>query len=137
MERKDLLQSPEYWITKIQHELYACAQKFMDERGFNRTQLAEYLGVSKGYVSQLMSMEYDHRLSKLVELSLAFGYVPDINFEPIADLLFCDTLDYDAPQWYFNGETFKPLSSPPHIITENINISDSVGVDIEPFKNCA
>ena len=43
----------------------------------------EYLGVSKGYVSQLMSMEYDHRLSKLVELSLAFGFTPEIDFKRI------------------------------------------------------
>ncbi len=48
----------------------------MESENINRTQLAERLGVSKGYVSQLLNGDFDHRLSKLVELALAFGYVP-------------------------------------------------------------
>lgn len=80
MDRKDILKSPDYWTSHIQMELYQCAEKFMQENGLNRSQLAEKLGVSKGYVSQLLNGDYDHRLSKMVELSLAFGYVPKIDF---------------------------------------------------------
>ena len=55
----------------------------MKETGRNKTQLAEYLGVSKGYVSQLLNGDYDHRLSKFFELSLAFGVIPQIDFIPV------------------------------------------------------
>lgn len=83
MTREELLKSPEYWVTGIQIDLYNCAERFMEQHKLNRTQLASHLGVSKGYVSQLLNGDYDHKLSKLVELSLAFGYVPDMKFMPV------------------------------------------------------
>ena len=83
MDRKEVLKSPEYWTAKTQIELYNQAERFMKETGRNKTQLAEYLGVSKGYVSQLLNGDYDHRLSKFFELSLAFGVIPQIDFIPV------------------------------------------------------
>ena len=41
----------------------------------HKSQLAEYLGVSKGYVSQLLNGDYDNCMSKFFELALAFGMV--------------------------------------------------------------
>ena len=64
MERKDILKSPEFWKTKSQIALYNCAIKFMKENGYDRTRLAEHLGVSKGYVTQLLNGDYNHRMSK-------------------------------------------------------------------------
>ena len=48
MDRKDVLNSSEYWTSKTQIELYNQAQKFMEATGKDRAHLAEYLGVSKG-----------------------------------------------------------------------------------------
>lgn len=79
MDRKDVLNSPEYWTSKTQIELYNQAQKFMEATGKDRAHLAEYLGVSKGYVSQLLNGDYDHRMSKFFELALAFGVIPQID----------------------------------------------------------
>ena len=90
MERKDVLKSPEYWTAKTQTELYNQAKKFMGELGWNRTQLADYLGVSKGYVSQLLNGDYDHRLSKFFELALSFGVVPQVKFVPVEDCIKTD-----------------------------------------------
>ena len=83
MEREDILKSPEFWTTKTQIALYNCAMKFMKEKNFDRTRLADYLGVSKGYVTQLLNGDYDHRMSKFFELALSFGVIPIINFTPI------------------------------------------------------
>jgi transcriptional regulator with XRE-family HTH domain len=83
MKRDDLLNSKEYWLSKIQIDLFNEVNHFMEEKGLNRTQLAERLGVSKGYVSQIMNGDSDHRLSKLVELSLAIGLVPRLSFEQL------------------------------------------------------
>ena len=85
MKREEVLKSPEYWTAKTQVELYNLAEKFMAETGRNKSQLAEYLGVSKGYVSQLLNGDYDHRMSKFFELALAFGMVPQIDFVPVED----------------------------------------------------
>lgn len=87
MTREDVLKSPEYWTAMIQIALYNSAERYMEESGKNRTQLAEHLGVSKGYVTQLLSGEYDHRLSKMVELALAFGCVPYVDFIPVEKII--------------------------------------------------
>lgn len=81
MEREDLFKNSGYITTKIQLDLYKCAEEFMHKNNMNRTQLAKYLGVSKGYVSQLLRGDYDHKLSKLVELALAFDMVPSVEFK--------------------------------------------------------
>jgi len=83
MSRERVLRSPAYWAAKIQMALYECAEKFMKRKGMNKKQLAEHLGVSAGYVSQVLNGDYDHRLSKFVELSMDFGYIPKIQFAPI------------------------------------------------------
>ena len=90
MERKDILKNPEYWTTKTQLDLYECAQKFMEKHGLDRTRLAEHLGVSKGYVTQLLNGDYDHRMSKFFELALSFGVVPKIEFIPIEKYIELD-----------------------------------------------
>ena len=79
MTRSELLSTPAYWIAKIQAELYFSAEKFMKEKNMNRTQLAEYLGVSKGYVTQLLNGDYNFSIEKFTELSLKLGYVPEFD----------------------------------------------------------
>ena len=90
MERKDVLLEPTYWIAQIQIALYDCAMQFMQKENKNRTELAQILGVSKGYVSQLLSGDYNYSLSKLVETSMAFGFVPKMSFSPIEEELYMD-----------------------------------------------
>lgn len=97
MTREDLIKSPEYWITNAQLDLYESAMSFMKETGKNRKELAEHLGVTKSYVTQLLNGDFDHRLSKFIELSLAFGYVPKINFIPIEDYIVLDSMN--KAQW--------------------------------------
>ena len=55
----------------------------MTKNNMNRTQLAEHPGVSKGYVSQVLNGNFDFKLSKMVELSLAMGMIPEVKFTPI------------------------------------------------------
>ena len=89
MKREEVLKSPEYWKAKTQIELYNLAEKFMAETGRNKSQLAEYLGVSKGYVPQLLNGDYDHRMSKFFELALAFGMVrKEKRIVPIVSIVF-------------------------------------------------
>lgn len=67
-------------MAKLQTELFREIDKFMQEKGMNTAQLAAYLGCSKRYVWQLRNGEYDHKLSELVELSLAIGKVPLLEY---------------------------------------------------------
>lgn len=103
MTREELLKSPEYWVTGIQLDLYNCAERFMEQHKLNRSQLASHLGVSRGYVSQLLNGDYDHKLSKLVELSLAFGYVPNLTFMPVDQYVAMES-DIVCPSLLVSGK---------------------------------
>ena len=81
MKREELLKSKEYWIVKIQQELFEKVTNYLKEHDLTQTQFAEKLGVSKSYVSQLLNGDYDSKISKLVELALAIEKVPDFNLD--------------------------------------------------------
>jgi len=87
MTREELLRSSEYWTTKMQLELYARIEAYMSDNKINRTELAKRLGVSKGYVTQILNGDYDHRLSKLVEISIKINCIPIIVYEPIESVI--------------------------------------------------
>lgn len=83
MKREELIRNREYWIVQIQNSVYNLIENFLKERKFNKTQLADHLGVTKGYVSQMLSGEYNHKISKLVDLSLSFNKAPIVTFVDI------------------------------------------------------
>lgn len=98
MKREDLLKDPVYWTTSLQMELYRQIESFMQEHHMNKTQLAEFLGCSKGYVSQLLSGDYDHKLSKFMALSLAIGKIPEFNFVDADE--YIETISIPIPVWF-------------------------------------
>lgn len=90
MNREDLLSSPAYWTTELQMELYRQIQSYMEKNKINKSQLAEKLGCTKGYVSQLLNGDFDHKMSKFFELALAIGKVPEFTFVDLDDAIASD-----------------------------------------------
>lgn len=87
INRQEILASSQYWVAKTQISLFRLAIDFMRKHNLNRKQLAEYLGVTPGYITQLLNGDYDHRLSKFFELVLAFGAIPDVRFTSATDYI--------------------------------------------------
>lgn len=83
MTRKDLLQSKEYWLVQIQTDLFNHVRQYLEQNNMTQTEFADKLGVSKGYISQIMNGNFNHSLAKLIEISLAIGKTPILNFEDI------------------------------------------------------
>lgn len=81
--RENLLKSPYYWNAELQLELFRQFEAYMRKKHLNRTQLAKHLGCTKGYVTQLLSGDFDHKMSKFFELSLAIGKIPVVKFEDV------------------------------------------------------
>lgn len=97
MTRDELVSSREYWITKIQIELFHELEAYMKDNGVSRTQLAEKLGVTKGYISQILNGDFDHRISKLVDLALLMGKVPHIEYSDLQTFIRDDnSTDYKS-----------------------------------------
>ena len=77
MKREELLHSPEYWTTKIQMELYRQLESFMKEKHLNKSQLAVFVGCSKG-----------------VALSLAINKIPKIVFTDSEEYIKVDQQNF-------------------------------------------
>jgi len=91
MKREELLSSPEYWTVQIQGQLLHEIHFKLESAGKTQSELAKELGVSKGYISQILNGDYDHRISKFVELSLAIGKVPMIEFRSLSEVIAEDS----------------------------------------------
>ncbi|RYD83143.1 MAG: XRE family transcriptional regulator [Sphingobacteriales bacterium] len=76
MEREEILNSESYWTSAIQLDLFNSIESFMEKNNLNKKQLAEHLNFSKGYISQVLNGEFDHKISKMVKLALACDSVP-------------------------------------------------------------
>jgi len=84
---EELVTKPEYWLETIQNEIFRQVTAYLKENKMTQNQLAEQLGVTKGYVSQIMKGEFNYTLKKLIELSLAVGKAPLISFTPLAEII--------------------------------------------------
>jgi transcriptional regulator with XRE-family HTH domain len=79
--REELLKTGEYWFETIQNEIYRQVEVYLRENNLTQSQFAEKLGVTKGYVSQILNGNYNATLKKLIELSLAIDIAPVLDFQ--------------------------------------------------------
>lgn len=78
--KKELLEGPEYLLTKYQNEIFRQVKSYMETNNLTQKQLAEKLGVSSAYISQVLNGNFNFTLKKLIELGIMIGKVPSINF---------------------------------------------------------
>ena len=87
MKQKDLYnihalrKQPEFVLTQLQNELYRELTAYMERNTLSKKQLAEKLGVSPSYISQVLNGNFNFTILKLVELALAIDKVPVIRLE--------------------------------------------------------
>ena len=71
--RDELLTSEEFLLGNIQFELYHDIKNYLESNGLSQTDFAMEMKVTKGYVSQILNGDFDHKLSKLVHLYKCIG----------------------------------------------------------------
>ncbi|WP_010418538.1 helix-turn-helix domain-containing protein [Anaerophaga thermohalophila] len=75
--KEKILNEPSYWIEGINGFLYDAIVSYMEENGLNRTKLAEYLGISKGRISQILNDgDINFSIAKIIEIALKVGKYP-------------------------------------------------------------
>jgi transcriptional regulator with XRE-family HTH domain len=115
MSREKLLKKPAYWFEYEQNELFRLFTAYMEKENINKTQLAERLGVTKGYISQILNGHFNYTLKKLIEISLAIGIVPHIKYTSVEDVIkedaqtkyFLDNYVFDSQNNVFEMNTEK------------------------------
>jgi predicted XRE-type DNA-binding protein len=80
MNREELLRNREWWIANIQNDLYAQIHDYMRKNNVNQNGVAEKLHFSKSYLSQVLKGNFDHKISKLVDMALALDKAPLIRY---------------------------------------------------------
>ena len=79
----ELANNSEYWMDGVQNELYFQLKNYMESNKLNQKELAKKLNFSEGYISQVLNGNFNFSLKKLIELSIAIGKVPTIDFVDI------------------------------------------------------
>lgn len=127
MKREDLLKSKEYWITKIQLDLFEMIENYLKVNNLSKKQLADKLGVSKSYITQILNGNFDHKISKLVELSLAFEKVPLLEYKNISNYIMNETLEVNKKVFIeLNYNTSSIIKKEPKDSYTNINNNSKI-----------
>ena len=80
--QEELLEYPDYLLTKYQNEIYRQLTNYIEKNKLSQQDVANKMGVSNAYVSQILNGNFNFTLKKLIELSLFIGKVPDFEFVP-------------------------------------------------------
>jgi transcriptional regulator with XRE-family HTH domain len=115
MKRSELIRSREYWITDIQLKLFNLIENYRSKKGLTKTQIAEKLGVTKGYVTQVLNGDFDHKMSKLVDLAIAFDKVPLLQFVDAPEYLRNETAYMADP----TGEKPRPIQYNTYLVVSS------------------
>ncbi|SEI84698.1 Helix-turn-helix [Dyadobacter sp. SG02] len=95
-EREELLRSSEYWLTKVQIQVFNLLNTYMEENNLTQKQVAEKLNVSPSYVSQILNGNFNFTVSKLIELALLVGKAPIIHYETIEQIMKTEAAQWNA-----------------------------------------
>ena len=80
VNKKELLKRPNYLLTKYQNEIYRQLVEYIELNNLTQKDVAERLGVSSAYVSQVLNGNFNFTLKKLIEIGVMIGKVPALEF---------------------------------------------------------
>jgi predicted XRE-type DNA-binding protein len=123
MKREELLNSPDWWLATIQNNLYRVISQYMKEKKLNKTEVAKMLRVTKGYVTQVLNGDFDHRMSSFIKLSMEVAKkIPIVEFVDIDKFIDNDSkgIKYKLVPFYLNNENLLPNNS----FTQTISLND-------------
>ncbi len=83
ISREELLKSEEYWFETIQNDIFRMVNEYLEQKGINQSELANKLGVTKGYISQIMNGNFNYTLKKLIELSVKLDKAPVLELKDL------------------------------------------------------
>lgn len=109
LKHEELVNKPEYWLETIQNEIFSQVTAYLKDNNLTQNQFAEQLGVSKGYVSQVMKGEFNYTLKKLIEISLAVGKAPIIVFKPLTEIIPAENKEVSSPETQPLNQVAEPI----------------------------
>lgn len=85
ISKEDLLKHPNYLLTRYQIEIFRQLEEYRIANNLTQKDLAQKLGVSSAYVNQVLRGKFNFTLKKLIQLGIAIGKIPSIEFLTVDD----------------------------------------------------
>ncbi|MGV8090353.1 MAG: helix-turn-helix domain-containing protein [Mangrovibacterium sp.] len=80
--RERILNQPSYWVEKINGHLYDAIVSFMEKHNMKQKDLAIYLDISPGRVSQILNNgDINFSLDKIIQIAIKIDKFPVFEFE--------------------------------------------------------
>jgi len=90
--REKIISQPSYWVEQINGELYDSIMSYMEVHNMKRKDLAKYLGISKGRMSQIINDgDINFSLEKIIQIALKIGKIPSFRFQDKKEFLEHET----------------------------------------------
>lgn len=145
--RKTILNQPEYWIESINTEIYNLLINFMEEKNLKKQDLASFLGISAGRVSQILNDgECNFNINTLIEIALKLETFPVLKFEDQQHFLATELREKQMQSLFvassigadFGFGTIKKQKGRPKIIYMFPKTTDSVPMsfNVNEFSIC-
>lgn len=113
--REELLRNDAYWTAKIQTELFSQVNDYLKKNPKGgQTLLAKKIGKTKGYISQILNGNFDHKISKLAELSIAIGKAPIISYYDLEEYIHTDKIGHaqeELGKVFLNFDLQNPIEN--------------------------
>lgn len=91
LTRKKLLKSNVFWLEYMRNQIFREVQNYLSTTRTSRKELADNLGYSRGYISQILNGNSNLSFEKLTELSVAIGKAPYLYLKDLEDVIHLDS----------------------------------------------
>lgn len=78
--RREILQSPDYNIARLQIQISEIAKEFMESQNMSKTELADYLNCPDSTVKQILSGDFNGTIDELYNIMASLGKMMIIRF---------------------------------------------------------
>ena len=75
-KESELIRSSEYWMDRIQNELYRAMRSYASDNDLDADEVSELLGISKDDLRKIENGEFDGSLRQMVDILIKLGKVP-------------------------------------------------------------
>ena len=90
--REKIISQPSYWVEQINGELYDSIMIYMEVNKMKQKDLAKYLGISTGRMSQIINEgDINFSLEKIIQIALKIGKIPSFRFQDKKEFLKQET----------------------------------------------
>jgi predicted XRE-type DNA-binding protein len=90
--REKIISQPSYWVEQINGELYDSIMSYMEAHNLKQKDLAKYLGISTGRMSQIINDgDKNFSLEKIIQIALKIGEIPTFMFQDKKEFLERET----------------------------------------------